>query len=144
MEKQICTFYLGKYYFGLDVLEVQEVFRCQELTKAPLAPEEVSGLINLRGQIITAVNLRRRFNMEPLPAGVVPMNVVVRMQEEVVGLLVDRIGDVMEVSDELYEPAPKNIQESVRELVAGVYKLKDRMLMILDAKNVLQVNANMA
>jgi purine-binding chemotaxis protein CheW len=140
-EKQLCTFYLDEYYFGLDVMEVQEVFRYQEMTTAPLSPEDISGLINLRGQIITAINLRRRLNMEPPQTDMVPMNVVVRVQDEVVSLLVDRIGDVMEVSEEFYEPSPKNVQGSVRELVAGVYKLKDRLLLVLDTKKVLQFDA---
>ena len=144
MEKQLCTFYLDEYCFGMDVLEVQEIFRYQEMTTAPLATEDISGLINLRGQIITAIDLRRRLNMEPSPPDRAPMNVVVRMQDEVVSLLVDRIGDVMEVSEEFYEPAPKNIHGSVRELVSGVYKLEDRLLLVLDTKKVLQFDATTA
>ena len=130
--------YLYTYYFGIDVLEVQEVFRYQELTKVSLAPEDISGLINLRGQIITAINLRLRLGMEPRPADEVPMNVVVRTEDEVVSLLVDQIGDVMEVPEDFYEQAPENIQGAMRELITGVYKLKDRLLLILDTKKVVQ------
>jgi len=138
MEKQLCAFYLDKYYFGIDILEIQEVFRYQEVTTVPLAPEDISGLINLRGQIITAINLRLRFGMEPRPMDKVPMNVVVRTQDEVVSLLVDQIGDVMEVSKEFYEQASENIQGAMRELITGVYKLKDRLLLILDTKKVVR------
>ena len=138
VEKQICTFYLDKYCFGIDVLEVQEVFRYEEMTKVSLAPADISGLINLRGQIITAINLRLRLGMEPRPADIMPMNVVVQSQGEVVSLLVDQIGDVMEISEDLYEQAPENIQGAMRELITGVYKLEDRLLLILDTKKVVQ------
>ena len=77
-EKQLCTFYLDQYCFGIDVLDVQEVFRHQETTTVSLASQDVSGLINLRGQIITAINLRLRLGMEPQAVHKVPMNVVVR------------------------------------------------------------------
>jgi purine-binding chemotaxis protein CheW len=138
VEKQLCTFYLDKYCFGIDILEIQEVFRYQEVTTVPLAPEDISGLINLRGQIITAINLRLRLGMEPRPVDRALMNVVVRTQDEVVSLLVDQIGDVMEVSEDFYEQAPENIQGAMRELITGVYKLKDRLLLILDTKKMVR------
>ncbi len=141
IEKQLCTFYLDKYCFGIDVLEVQEVFRFQEMTSVPLAQEDITGLINLRGQIITAINLRLRLGMEPRQEGRVPMNVVVRTKEEVVSLLVDKIGDVIEASEDLYEEAPDTIQGAMRDLVTGVYKLKDGLLLILDTKKVVQFEA---
>ena len=144
VEKQICTFYLDKYCFGIDVLEVQEVFRYEEMTKVSLAPADISGLINLRGQIITAINLRLRLGMEPRPADVMPMNVVVQSQGEVVSLLVDQIGDVMEISEDLYEQAPENIQGAMKELITGVYKLEDRLLLILDTKKVVQFDVAIA
>jgi purine-binding chemotaxis protein CheW len=137
-EKQLCTFYLDNYCFGIDVLEVQEVFRNQEILTVSLASADISGLINLRGQIITAINLRLRLGMEPRPADMIPMNVVVRTQDEVMSLLVDQIGDVMEVSEDLYEQAPENIQGPMRELITGVYKLEDRLLLILDTKKLMQ------
>ncbi len=140
-EKQFCTFYLDKYCFGVSVLEVQEVFRYQEITFMPLAPEVITGMINLRGQIITAINLRLRLGMEPRPEDQVPMNVVVRTNDDVVSLLVDRIGDVMEISEDLFEQPPDTVQGAMRELVIGVYKLEDRLLMILDTKKVVQFDA---
>lgn len=140
-EKQFCTFYLNDYCFGVNVLEVQEVFRYQEITSVPLTEGVISGLINLRGQIITAVNLRLRLGMEALAEGQVPMNVVARTQEDVVSLLVDRIGDVMEIPEDCYEQAPDTIQGAMRDLVTGVYKLEGCLLMILDTKKVLQFNA---
>ena len=97
-EKQYCTFMLDQLFFGVEVLNVQEVFRYQEMTAVPLAAPAVRGLINLRGQIITAIDLRQRLQMAPLPEDKLPMNVVVRTQEGVVSLLVDEIGDVLEVT----------------------------------------------
>jgi len=138
IKKQFCTFYLDTYCFGVNVLEVQEVFRYQEKTRVPLAPGEISGLINLRGQIITAITLRLRLGMQAQPADRVPMNVVVRTQNEVVSLWVDQIGDVVEVSDDLYEKAPETIQGAMGDLITGVYKLKDRLLLILDTEKIVQ------
>ncbi|MDH5762577.1 MAG: chemotaxis protein CheW [Nitrospinota bacterium] len=141
MDKQLCTFYLDKYCFGIDVREVQEVFRYQEITRLPLAPNEISGLINLRGQVITAINLRLRLGMEPREDEIAPMNVVVRTQDGVMSFLVDQIGDVMEVSDDYYEEAPDTIPGALRELITGVYKLEDRLLLIIDTKKVVQFEA---
>ena len=140
-DKQFCTFYLDKYCFGVNVLEVQEVFRYQEITSVPLAPEVITGMINLRGQIITAINLRLRLGMEARLENKAPMNIVVRTNDDVVNLLVDRIGDVMEISENLYEEAPDTIQGAMRELVTGVYKLEDRLLLILDTRKVVQFDA---
>jgi len=140
-EKQFCTFYLDKYCFGINVQEVQEVFRYQEITSMPLAPEVITGMINLRGQIITAINLRQRLGMEPRPEDRVPMNVVVRTNDDVVSLLVDSIGDVMEISEDFFEQPPDTVQGAMRELVIGVYKLEGRLLMILDTKKVVQFDA---
>lgn len=105
-EKQFCTFYLENRFFGVEVEKVQEVFRYQEMTQVPLAPSVVRGLINLRGQIITAIDLRQRLGMKNLSNDQKPMNIVVKADGEVVSLLVDRIGDVLEVKDEVLEPPP--------------------------------------
>ncbi len=139
-QKQFCTFYLDGHMFGVKVEQVQEVFRYQEMTKVPLAPPEVRGLINLRGQIITAIDLRQRLGMAPLPEGKLPMNVVVRTKDGVVSLLVDEIADVLEVSEDTYERPPETIPNEVRQLVLGVYKLPDKLLLILDSEKAVNVN----
>src|SRR5208282_5950696 len=95
--RQLCTFYLGEQYFGLDVLKVQEIIRYQEMTRVPLAPPVVRGLINLRGQIVTAIDLRRRLEMNDRPKDQLPVNVVVHTDDGAVSLLVDEIGDVLSV-----------------------------------------------
>lgn len=135
-EKQFCTFSLDGHCFGVNVLEVQEVFRYQEMTTVPLAPDTITGLINLRGQIITAIDLRRLMKLSERDEEEMPMNVVVRTGDGVVSLLVDEIGDVQEVPQKLYEPPPENLHGALRDLVRGVYKLEGRLLLILDTEKV--------
>jgi len=116
---------------------VQEVFRYQEMTHVPLAPSVVRGLINLRGQIITAIDLRRRLGMEEISNDQKPMNIVVRTDDNVVSLLVDRIGDVLEVGDEVLEPPPETLSEVARELIPEVYKLNSSLLLTIDTDKTL-------
>jgi purine-binding chemotaxis protein CheW len=134
-ESQYCTFYLDGHYFGLDVLKVQEIIRYQEMTRVPLAPPVVRGLINLRGQIVTAIDLRRRLQMHERRDDVLPVNVVVQTDEGAISLLVDEIGDVLPVSQKEFEPPPETLKGAARELIRGAYKLQDRLLLILDIEN---------
>ncbi len=129
---QFCTFYLDKLLFGVELKGVQEVIRSLEMTKVPLAPPTVSGLINLRGQIVTAVDLRRRLELEPGSPHGLAMNVVVRSQDGAVSLLVDEIGDVVEVEETTFEPPPATLQGSVRTMILGVHKLDGRLMHVLD------------
>ncbi len=138
-ELSYCTFHLDGLYFGVEVLEVQEVIRFQRMTKVPLAPPVVSGLINLRGQVVTAIDLRRRLGMPDRPADQQPMNVVVRTEDGPVSLLVDDIGDVIDVDDASFEPPPETLQGIARELVSGVYKLEGRLLLVLDVEKTLRL-----
>ena len=131
-ELQYCTFFLDDHYFGIDVLEVQEVIRYQEMTSVPLAPPVVRGLINLRGQIVTAIDLRRRLELPDRPDGELPVNVVVQTDDGSVSLLVDEIGDVLQVPEEAFERPPESLQGTARELIRGAYKLDNRLLLILD------------
>jgi purine-binding chemotaxis protein CheW len=130
--KQFCTFYLNRHFFGVPVDEVQEVVRYQEMTHVPLVSDMVRGLINLRGQIVTAIDLRRCLEMPERPADQRPMNVVVHTPEGAVSLLVDEIGDVLEAVRETYEPPPETLQGTARAMVRGIYKLDDRLMLDLD------------
>lgn len=136
---QFCTFYLDKLLFGIPLTDVQEVMRRHDLTRVPLSAPVVSGLINLRGQIVTAMDLRRQLEFPPFPEGTDPMNVVVRSDEGAVSLLVDRIGDVVEVNEDAFEPPPETLQGKVRETILGVYKLKDRLMHVLDTAKACQI-----
>lgn len=140
--KQFCTFYLDKLLFGVEVSKVQEVIRYQEVTRVPLAPPVVRGLINLRGQIVTALDLRRRLELPDRPADWAPMNVVVRSGDEAVSLLVDEIGDVLDVEDECFEAPPQTLRGEARELIRGVYKLEDRLLLMLDTEKTVTITAS--
>lgn len=129
---QFATFFVDGLFFGVEVLKVQEVIRYQEMTRVPLAPQMVQGLINLRGQIVTAIDLRRRLELPPLTSNQLPMNVVVRNEDGAVSLLVDTTGDVLEIHDDTYERPPETLSGVARELIKGVYKLNDRLLLVLD------------
>lgn len=131
---QFCTFYLDKLLFGVELKAVQEVIRSLDMTKVPLAPAVVSGLINLRGQIVTAVDLRRRLELEPAPPGLLAMNVVVRSDDGAVSLLVDEIGDVLEVDESTFELPPETLRGTVRSMILGVHKLNDRLMLVLDTE----------
>jgi len=144
--RQFCTFRLGRHLFGIPVEGVQEVFRFQEMTRVPLADENIRGLINLRGQIVTAISLGRMLGLsteEPVDGPTasddepLPMNVVVRSGDEVISFLVDDIGDVLEVSDDDFEPPPETMNQIGRDMCLGVYKLDEDLLLTLDIERVL-------
>jgi purine-binding chemotaxis protein CheW len=133
--QQFCTFYLNDQFLGVPVERVQEVIRFQEMTRVPLVPSVIRGLINLRGQIVMAIDLRRRFGMPERPQSELPINVVVRTEDGPVSFLVDEIGDVLEVEEHSFESAPDTLCGPARELVRGVYKLRERLMLVLDAEH---------
>jgi purine-binding chemotaxis protein CheW len=137
--RQLCTFYLHDLLFGIEVEKVQEVIRYQEMTRIPLAPAVVAGLINLRGQIVTAINLRQQLDLPSRGGGELPMNVVIRRDDGPISLLVDEIGDVVEVDEALFEPAPQTLHSESREFIRGVYKLKEQLLLLLDTEKTVTV-----
>ena len=143
-QRQFCTFLLNEIYFGIEVQYVQEVIRYQQMTRVPLAPPDICGLINLRGQIITAVDLRRRLELSyPAQSSLeqLPFNVVVRNCDEVVSLLVDEIEDILEFGQDNFEPPPTTLKGKVCQMIQGVYKLKNRLLLILDTEKILEVRS---
>ena len=137
---QFATFYVAGLYLGIEVFRVQEVNRYQAMTRVPLAPAVVSGLINLRGQIVTALDLRRRLELPDRPDDQYPTNVVVRVGEDAVSLLVDDVGDVIEVANDLLESAPATVTGVARELIRGVYKLDGALLLLLDLDKTVTVD----
>jgi purine-binding chemotaxis protein CheW len=136
---QYSTFVLGGLLFGIEVTRVQEVIRYQTMTPVPLAPQVVKGLINLRGQIVTAIDLRQQIGCPARDADTKPMNVVVRTDTGVVSLLVDEIDDVVEVDRRRLQPAPSTVLGRVRQAIAGVYQLPERLLLTLDVEWAVQV-----
>src|SRR5260370_9407099 len=125
------TLSLDQLLVGVELKGVQEVIRSLDMTKVPLAPAVVSGLINLRGQIVTAVDLRRRLELAPRPPSMLAMNVVVRSDDGAVSLLVDEIGDVVEVEETTFEPPPETLRSSVRTMILGIPKLNYRLMHVL-------------
>jgi purine-binding chemotaxis protein CheW len=136
---QLSTFLVNGYLFGVEVATVQEVIRYQPMTRVPLAPPALSGLINLRGQVIAAVDLRRRLGFPDRTAGELPMDVIVRTGDGLVSLLVDRIGDVVEVSEEAFEEPPDTLVGISRELIRGAYKLDGALLLSLDVQGAVEL-----
>ena len=141
-ETRFCTFFLDGLFFGIEVERVQEVFRYQQMTRVPRAANVVAGLINLRGQIVTALDLRRRLELRPRPEGDLPMNIVLQSDDLSVSLLVDDIGDVVEVTSEAFEASPETLSGVARELILGAYKLDDRLLLILDTDKAATIPAS--
>lgn len=138
---QLCTFYVDDLYLGVDVVEVQEVIRYQAMTVVPLAPPVVRGLINLRGQIVTALDLRSMLGLPEASSDELPVNVVIRDgADEAVSLLVDQIGDVVDVDEIAFEDVPPTLTGPARELVLGAYKLPGRLLLVLDTRKVQDVH----
>lgn len=141
MASQFCTFFLEDYLFGVQVEQVQEVLRYQELTRVPLAPKSIRGLVNLRGQIVTAIDLRHRLELSERSSDAPPMNVIVRTESGAVSLLVDKIGEVVEVTDDLFEARPETVEGVARELIVGAYKLENQLLLILDTEKTVNLLA---
>lgn len=142
--KQFCTFYLDQRLFGVEVLKVQEVIQFHEPTAVPLAHPVIRGLMNLRGSIVSSVDLRRRFGLEPRPQGVEPASVVTQIGAQssggLVALEVDRIGDVVEVTESSYETPPGTLSGSTRRMIEGVHKLDGELLLILNVERVLDLD----
>ncbi len=137
--QQFCTFFLKDQFFGVPVSEVQEVIRCQEMTRVPLVPPLIRGLINLRGQIVMALDLRRRLHMDDRPQDMLPVNIVVHTVEGPLSLLADSIGDVVEVSQDTFEEPPLTLTGNMRQLIKGVHKLEGKILHVLDAETVCKI-----
>ena len=142
MANQYCTFRLGGHLFGVPVETVQEVLREQHLTPVPMASREVSGLINLRGQIVITIDLRERMGLPAREEGLEATNVVVRTSgDTVTSLLVDKIGDVLEPDQDRFEAPPDTVVGRVRELVTRVCKLDRELMLVLDTDKADDVDA---
>ena len=151
--KQFCTFYLDDLMFGVDVVQVQEVLRFHPMTGVPLTSNVVSGLINLRGQTVTALDMRVRIGLEPYEIDDLqdiesrdqedmPTIIVLRTGEGNVSILVDRIGDVLSVEEDCRAPIPNTVSSGIKELLTGVYKLEEALLLPLDVDRLAAVSAH--
>lgn len=129
---QLCTFMVGDLVFALEVTRIQEVILLQQITQVPLASSVIRGLINLRGQIVTAVDLRARLGMAPRPhSDELPMNVVIRSDDGLMSLVVDAIGDVIEVGEDTFETPPSTLDPNLKEVVERVCKQPGQLILVL-------------
>lgn len=135
--RQFVSITIGKQSFGIPVLLVHDVLGPQRITRIPLAPKEVAGSLNLRGRIVTAIQVRRRLGLDPLPADAETMSVVVEHQGELYSLIVDGVGEVLTLYDHDFESHPPTMSSRVREVSTGIYRLKDALLVVLDVPSLL-------
>ncbi|MBT8590188.1 chemotaxis protein CheW [Polynucleobacter paneuropaeus] len=130
------TFYVGKFFFGIPIAVGVEVTKGQEVTPVPLGPKEVAGFFNLRGQIVTAINMRTRLNLSQDPNDADSLSIFFQDQDHLFALLVDRVGDFTEVTEQTFEETPSNLDSNARELIVGVHKLADKLLLVLDTHKI--------
>jgi purine-binding chemotaxis protein CheW len=136
-EIEFATFHVGRLLLGIDIRQTEEINRQLDLTAVPHAPACVRGVVNLRGEVVTVLDLRIILGLEPQPMNAASRNVVVRSDTEQVGLLVDRVADVVTVSAEEMELPPANVNGVSGRFFKGVYKLDSALLVVLDVNTVL-------
>jgi purine-binding chemotaxis protein CheW len=140
MPHQFCTFFVGDLFLGIEVDRVQEVIRGSDITPVPTAPPSVRGLINLRGQIVTAIDLGARFGQADRGAESSTV-LVLDVGSSLLSFVVDRAGDVIEVNDESFEAPPDTLKGESRRLIRGTYKLQNELLLVLDVEHALELEA---
>lgn len=132
------TMLIGDQLFGIPVLQVHDVFVPSKLAHVPMAPPEVAGVLNLRGRIVTAIDMRQRFGYEPREPGARVMAVVIEYQGEPYSLLVDGVGEVLSLAANAFERNPSNLDVSLRDVSEGIFRLDDRLLVIIALEKVIQ------
>ncbi|MBL4601939.1 MAG: chemotaxis protein CheW [Emcibacteraceae bacterium] len=125
---------------GLPVLEVHDVLTKQVITRVPKAPEAVAGVLNLRGQIVTAIDLRKRLKLSDREEGSEEMNVVVEYQDEPYSLIIDKVGDVLSLSEDTFEKNPVTLEACWQNVSTGIFRLEKELLVILDIEKLLTFN----
>lgn len=135
---QFSTFRVDGRYYGVNVKLVQEITQPMPLTRVPLAPDHVAGLINLRGQIATAIGLRELFKLSSAPEDLIGVNVICKSEGPLLALVVDEIGDVLEVEEITFESTPSTVNPVVGQFMSGVYKLPNEILSIIDIQKLIQ------
>jgi purine-binding chemotaxis protein CheW len=133
------TVVTGGQLFGLRLERVGDVFVPRGLSQVPLAPPEVAGLLNLRGRIVTAIDLRRRLGLPPRDDGSAPFAVGIEERGELYGLIVDRVGDVLRLKRSSYESNPVNLDQRWAKVCAGVHRLDHGLMVVLDVDKVLDL-----
>jgi purine-binding chemotaxis protein CheW len=138
------TALIGGQLFGLPILRVQDVFAPERLTGVPLSPPEVAGVLNLRGRIVTLIDMRRRLGLGSRDDGQPPMAIGVESRGESYGLLIDSVGEVLKLDNLAWEPNPSNLDARLESVSTGIYRLDNQLLMILDVDRVLDITVKAA
>ena len=139
--RQFCTFYLNHLLFGVESQKIQEVVTYRELRPVPLAPPVVTGLMNLRGQVVVALELRRQLELPDRPPDITPVCLVVRTAGGTVCLLADEVGNVVEVEEQTFEPSPETLSPRLRSVILGVHKLEHQLMHVLDTDQACEVQS---
>lgn len=137
LKQEFVTLRIDDQLFGISVMVVQDVLRRQPISPVPLAPRIVAGSLNLRGRIVTAIDLRKRLGLGEFPQPEKMMKVVVEYQNELFAFMVDGVGDVLSLEMSVMEKSPANMDETWRGVSTGVFKLEDELLVILDVASVI-------
>ncbi|MFL4985044.1 MAG: chemotaxis protein CheW [Xanthobacteraceae bacterium] len=132
------TVVIGEQLFGLPISRVQDVFMPDRLTRVPLSAPEIAGVLNLRGRIVTAVDMRRRLGLPPRADARPPMAVGIELKGESYGLLIDTVGEVLKLADGTREPNPVNLDQHLARVSGGVHRLDGQLMVILDVDRVLE------
>jgi len=135
--KEYVTAMIGGQLFGLPILRVQDVFLPERLTRVPLAPTEVAGVLNLRGRIVTLIDMHRSLGLEPDHGKGQPMAIGVERAGESYGLLIDSVGEVLKLDDSTREPNPVNLDPRLARVSLGIHRLEGQLLMVVDVDRVL-------
>ncbi len=133
------TVTIGGQLFGLPIAQVQDVFVLGQMTKVPLAPQEIAGILNLRGRIVTAIDMRCRLGMPKCSEIGETMAVGIDCEEESYGLIVDSVGEVLRLADESRQPVPVNLDSRLARVAAGVHRLENELLVVLDVERLLDM-----
>ena len=138
--RDFVTMTIHNQLFGIPVLAVRDVLGPQKITRIPLASPEVAGALNLRGRIVTAINLRKRLGLPSAEQGAKSMSVVVDFHGELYSLIIDSVGEVLSLPANSFERNPATLDPAWREISTGVYRLKDQLLIVLDVNRLLDFN----
>jgi len=138
-ERQLVVFGLGEEEFGVDIIQVQEIVRLQEVTKIPNAPEFVEGIVNLRGKVIPLIDLRKRFGFSKVDHDDDSRIIVTMVNESLIGIIVDNVTEVIRLQEEQIEPPPGIVAGIGREYLQGVGKVENRLVVLLELDRILNL-----
>ena len=138
-KEQLCGIKIGQSIYGIPILRVQEIVMPHQLTPIPLAQKYIDGLINLRGQIVLSLNMREIMGIEEeYPSKY--MNVIIKGKDSIYSLKIDEIVDIIDVDDNCFEKTPKIINDKIGNFIKGIYKLKEKIVILLDLDKVLKIS----